>query len=205
MVEQQVRNRGIDQPELLDAMREVPRHRFLPERRQKEAYEATPLSLERDQTFHEAYLSALMISLLDLEPKDTVLEIGTGTGYDAAVLSRVAGRVYTIEIDPALGRLAKGNLDKLGYGNVRVRVGDGYQGWPEEAPFDGIVLTVASETIPQPLIDQLAVGGRLVAAVGGGFFQQLQVITKTDATTLETRTVSAVRVGAMEGEARQQR
>jgi protein-L-isoaspartate(D-aspartate) O-methyltransferase len=140
-----------------------------------------------------------MISLLELTGREKVLEVGTGSGYDAAVLSRLAAEVLTIEIDPGLASRAKETLRALGYRNVRVRVGDGYRGWPEEAPFDAIVLTTAPDRIPEPLFDQLKEGGRLVVAVGD-FVQDLQVITKTEGGGRRVKKVSLVRLGPMSGE-----
>ncbi len=198
MVENQIRRRGIEEPDLLAAMQEIPRHAFVPDIKQREAYDDVPIKIADGQTLSQAYLSALMISLLELDGDDKVLEVGTGSGYDAAILSRMARQVYTIEIDPVLGNLARRNLEKLKLDNVRVRIGDGYRGWPEEAPFDAILLTTAPERIPEPLFEQLRVGGRLVVALGD-FVQDLQVITKT-LEGRDTRKVSPVRLGPMTGE-----
>ena len=140
-----------------------------------------------------------MISLLELEGDEKVLEIGTGSGYDAALLSQMAGQVYTIEIDPQLGEKARRTLADLGYDNVHVKIGDGYRGWPSEAPFDAILVTAAPERLPQPLIDQLQVGGRMVVAVGS-LVQDLTLVTKTGPDEIERRSVSLVNLSPMTGE-----
>ena len=199
MVDEQIAERGIRQPEVLQAMEAVPRHLFIPDEQRERAYGDFPLPIGWGQTISQPYVVALMTELLDLDRGDKVLEIGTGSGYHAAVLSRVAGEVYTIEIIADLGRQAQSTLSQLGYRNVHVRVGDGYQGWPEEAPFDAIILTAAPTRIPQPLLDQLKVGGRMVVPVGS-FLQDLQLITKTP-TGIEKRTVAPVRFVPMTGEA----
>ncbi|MEE8525618.1 MAG: protein-L-isoaspartate(D-aspartate) O-methyltransferase [Thermoanaerobaculia bacterium] len=198
MVDHQVRQRGIEQRGLLQAMENVPRHLFVPEVFQPEAYEDSPVEIAPGQTMSQAYVSALMISLLDLDGDEKVLEIGTGSGYDAAVLSRMASRVYTIEIDRDLGRRATQTLGALGYANVRVRIGDGYRGWPEQAPFDAILVTAAPPQVPEPLIEQLKIGGKMVVPVGN-LVQDLLVITKT-ADGLERRRISLVNFGPMTGE-----
>jgi protein-L-isoaspartate(D-aspartate) O-methyltransferase len=198
MVELQIRDRGVHQPEVLRAMESVPRHLFVPEDLRDQAYGDAPLPIGRGQTISQPYIVALMTELLELDRGDKVLEIGTGSGYHAAVLSRVAGEVYTIEIIDQLGKQAKSTLQQLGYQNVHVRVGDGYQGWPEEQPFDAIILTAAPPKIPQPLIDQLKVGGHMVVPVGS-FVQDLILLTKT-AQGLEKRTVAPVRFVPMTGE-----
>ena len=200
MVDRQIRDRGITDAGVLAAMEQVPRHLFVPEAYRAEAYDDKPLPLGWGQTIYQPYIVALMTSLLKLDPDDTVLEIGTGSGYHTAVLSRVARRVYSMEIVQPIALEARGRLARLGYGNVEIRVGDGYQGWPEKAPFDAIILTAAPPYLPQPLIDQLKVGGRMVAPVGE-YFQDLLVITKT-ADGIEKRTVIPVRLVPMTGEVR---
>lgn len=197
MVETQIRQRGITQPEVLSAMEQVPRHMFVPEGQRDKAYENQPISLGPGRTIYQPYVVALMTSLLDLKRGDKVLEVGTGSGYHAAVLSRIAREVYSVEIGETVARQATQRLSVLGYHNVEVRVGDGYQGWPDKGPFDAILLSVAPPYIPKPLLAQLRVGGKLVAPVGG-FFQDLQVITKT-ADGLEKRTVIPVRLSPMAG------
>ncbi len=198
MVEKQIHARGVTQPEVLSAMETIPRHLFVPEEVRDEAYEDHPLPIDYGQTISQPYIVALMTELLDLEGPEKVLEIGTGSGYHSAVLSRVAGEVYTIEIIEPLGRKAGQILDALGFHNVHVLVGDGYRGWPDEAPFDAIILTAAPPRLPQPLIDQLAVGGRMVVPVGD-FLQDLRLIIKTE-DGLESRKVAPVRFVPMTGE-----
>ena len=201
MVAEQVAARGLGDPRVLAAMAEVPRHLFVPDADLATAYADRPLAIGYGQTVSQPYIVALMTSLADLGPGDRVLEIGTGSGYHTAVLSRVAGRVYSIEIIEPRAREAARRLARLGASNVELRVGDGYQGWAEEGPFDAIVLTAAPPRIPQPLIDQLKVGGRLVVPVGGTI-QDLQVLTRT-AEGLEKRTVIPVRLQPMTGQVRE--
>jgi protein-L-isoaspartate(D-aspartate) O-methyltransferase len=199
MVEQQVKQRGITQPEVLAAMDQVPRHLFVPDSLRSEAYSDQPLVLGQGRTVYQPYVVALMTSLLELKRGDKVLEIGTGSGYHAAVLSRIAREVYSIEIVEPVASQASKRLSVLGYHNVEVLVGDGYRGLPEKAPFDAILLSAAPTQIPKPLLAQLRVGGKMVAPVGG-FFQDLQVITKT-ADGLEKRTIIPVRLSPMKGRA----
>jgi protein-L-isoaspartate(D-aspartate) O-methyltransferase len=157
----------------------VPRHEFVPQALRHEAYQNYPLPIGAGQTISQPYVVALMTDLADVSEDETVLEIGTGSGYQAAVLAELAGHVYTIEIVEKLGRRAQGDLERLGYDNVTVRVGDGYAGWPDKAPFDAIVVTAAPDEVPQPLIDQLKVGGRMVIPVGReNAVQTLQLLVK---------------------------
>jgi protein-L-isoaspartate(D-aspartate) O-methyltransferase len=159
----------------------VPRHEFVPDAQKRYAYENRPLSIGARQTISQPYIVALMTDLAEVTKNDAVLEIGTGSGYQAAVRSELAGRVYTIEIVEELGRRAANTLERLGYDNVTARVGDGYAGWPDQAPFDAILVTAAPEEVPKPLIEQLAVGGRMVIPVGAeNEVQILQVLTKED-------------------------
>jgi protein-L-isoaspartate(D-aspartate) O-methyltransferase len=201
MVASQIERRGVEDRRVLDAMREVPRHRFVPEGYRGDAYADSPLPIGEGQTISQPYIVALMTSLLELDGDEKVLEIGTGSGYQAAVLARLVREVYSVEILRPLGEQARTTLEELGYDNVHVRVGDGYKGWPEKAPFDGIIVTAAPERIPEPLIEQLKVGGRLVIPVGN-FWQNLLVITKT-ADGVEKRTVLPVRFVPMTGEVQQ--
>ncbi len=198
MVEQQIRERGVEQPAVLQAMESVPRHLFIPADHRDQAYSDAPLPIGWGQTISQPYIVALMTQLLDLDHHDKVLEIGTGSGYHAAVLSKVAGEVFTIEIIDELGKQARATLQQLGYQNVHVRVGDGYKGWPEEAPFDAIILTAAPPKIPEPLVEQLKVGGRMVVPVGS-YLQDLLLLTKT-AHGVEKRIVAPVRFVPMTGE-----
>lgn len=200
MVDLQLRQRGVQEPQVLHAMEQVPRHLFVPPALESEAYDDRPLPIAPGQTLSQAYVSARMISLLELDGDERVLEIGTGSGYDAAVLSRLAKEVYTIEIEPGLGESARGKLKNLGYDNVYVRIGDGYRGWPEASPFDAILVTTAPERIPEPLFDQLAPGGRMVIAVGYSLHQDLQVVTKGQGGDREVRRVSLISLAPMTGE-----
>jgi protein-L-isoaspartate(D-aspartate) O-methyltransferase len=199
MVER-LRQRGITQPEVLASMEKVPRHLFVPESLRSQAYADEVLPLGSGRTIYEPHVVALMTSLLDLQKGDKVLEVGTGSGYHAAVLARLAREVYSVEIVPPVASQARQRLQALGYNNIEIRVGDGYQGWAEKAPFDAILLAVAPPHIPKPLIDQLRVGGRMVVPVGG-LLQDLLVITKT-ADGLEKRTVIPVKLSPMTGKVR---
>lgn len=199
MVETQIVARGVRDPRVLAAMRKVPRHRFVDAEQRAQAYEDHPLPIPGNQTISQPYIVALMTELLELEPSSRVLEIGTGSGYQSAVLAELAERVYTIEIVPELARLAETRLKELGYANVTVREGDGYRGWPEHAPFDGIIVTAAPERIPQPLLDQLAPGGIMVIPVGG-FFQELKVFRKSADGRVTEKDILPVRFVPMTGE-----
>jgi len=186
-------------PRVLEVMRTVQRHLFIPERRRSLAYDDRPVEIGYGQTISQPFIVALMTHLLEPGPDHVVLEIGTGSGYQAAVLAECVESVYTIEIIPELGRQAAERLEALGYTNIHPRVGDGYDGWPDEAPFDAIVVTAAPSQIPQPLLDQLAVGGRLVIPVGLGS-QDLVVVTRTKDGYVE-RVESPVRFVPMTGKA----
>ncbi len=176
------------------AMAKVPRHEFVPDSEKRNAYANRPLPIGLGQTISQPYIVALMTDLMEVKPGDKVLEVGTGSGYQAAVLSELAGAVYTIEIVEPLAREAAERLNKLGYRNVTAKVGDGYRGWPEQAPFDAIMVTAAPREVPQPLIDQLKAGGRLVVPVGGQMLgQTLLLIEKRLDGTIARREVLAVR------------
>jgi protein-L-isoaspartate(D-aspartate) O-methyltransferase len=199
MVDSQILARGVRDPRVLSAMRKVPRHEFVDSAQRASAYEDHPLPIAGNQTISQPYIVALMTELLELPPTSRVLEIGTGSGYQSAVLGELASEVYSIEIVPELARAAGEKLRQLGYTNVVVREGDGYRGWPEHAPFDGIIVTAAPERIPQPLLDQLASGGRMVIPVGG-FFQELKVFTKGPDGRFTEKGVIPVRFVPMTGE-----
>jgi protein-L-isoaspartate(D-aspartate) O-methyltransferase len=190
MVESQIQRRGVTDVRVLDAMRTVPRERFVPEDAAGRAYDDTPLSIGSGQTISQPYIVGYMTEALEVRPMDRVLEIGTGSGYQAAVLGLLAREVYTVEIVPELAAEASAILRELGYSNVTVREGDGYAGWPEHAPFDRIMVTAAPDEIPQPLIDQLAPGGRLVIPVGAqGETQWMTIVEKTAGGVAERRTI----------------
>jgi protein-L-isoaspartate(D-aspartate) O-methyltransferase len=193
MVRTQIEDRGVHDAGVLRVLRQVPRHLFVPESVRVWAYEDHPLAIGHGQTISQPYIVGLMTELLAAGPTHRVLEIGTGSGYQAAVLSRLAGHVYTIEIVPELAHSAAATLAKLGYENVTVRTGDGYKGWPEEAPFDRIILTAAPPKIPKVLLDQLRPGGKLVAPEGANVFaQQLVVVEKALDGKLTKRSVIPV-------------
>lgn len=180
MVRTQILGRGIRDTAVLRVMAEVPRHLFVPEASPREAYADRPFPISHGQTISQPYIVAYMAQAADLQPTDRVLEIGTGSGYGAAVLAGLAREVYTMEIIPELAERARKALEEAGIGNVEVRVGNGWLGWPEKAPFDAIVVTAAPPEIPRALVDQLAEGGVLVIPVGE-WFQELQVLRKRGA------------------------
>lgn len=199
MVETQIVARGVTDPAVLAALRRVPRHRFVPEALRPLAYDDTPLPIGEGQTISQPLVVAMMTAAVRPRKGMRVLEVGTGSGYQAAVLAACVAEVDSIEVIPTLGRRAGAVLKELGYRNVNVRVGDGFDGWPERAPFDAVVLTAAPERVPQPLLDQLRVGGRLVAPVGRGV-QDLVVITRTER-GLVTEVIDSVRFVPMTGKA----
>ncbi|MEM7354981.1 MAG: protein-L-isoaspartate(D-aspartate) O-methyltransferase [Acidobacteriota bacterium] len=200
MVQDQVRKRGVKQLGVLSALETVPRHLFVPENQRTMAYEDAPIEIAPGHNLPHAFVSARMIELLEIDKDDKVLEIGTGSGYDAALLSRVAGEVYSIEINQDLGDQAKKTLGQLGFDNVEIKIGDGYRGWPDKAPFDAILVTVSAPRPPPALYDQLAEGGRMVVAIGS-LVQEMQLIIKTETGRI-TRPVSLVNLGPMTGEVR---
>jgi len=179
MVEQQLLARDITDPRVISAMRRIPRDSFVPPDLRQRAYEDRPLPIGYRQTISQPYIVAYMTQALRLGPNEKVLEIGTGSGYQAAVLSELAGSVYSIEIVAQLAKRARDTLKKLGYDNVQVKQGDGYAGWPDQAPFDAIMVTAAPDHVPQPLVNQLALGGRLVLPVGETQ-QTLMVLIRTE-------------------------
>ena len=203
MVTEQIAARGVADSAVLDAMRTVPRHLFVPPQYRAEAYQDYPLPIGENQTISQPFIVGSMTEALALSPDDTVLEVGTGSGYQAAVLAEIASEVYTIEIIESLGLRAESTMASLRYDNVHVKVGDGYQGWPEHAPFDAIIVTAAPDHVPQPLVDQLAMGGRMVIPVGE-LNQSLIVLTKTpEGVVREER--YGVRFVPMTGEAQKKR
>jgi protein-L-isoaspartate(D-aspartate) O-methyltransferase len=199
MVTTQIAARGVRDANVLAALRKVPRHLFVPAEQRAEAYSDRPLPIGEGQTISQPYIVGLMTELLEVKPGDRVLEIGTGSGYQAAVLDAMGCEVYTIEIRASLAEEAAKRLASLGYTHVHVRTGDGYAGWPDAAPFAGIVVTAAPERIPQPLLNQLAVGGHMVIPVGA-FYQQLKVITRASDNDFPERDVIPVRFVPMTGE-----
>ena len=202
MVRDQILARGVTDPLVLDAMRKVRRHLFVPERLRHLAYIDDPLPIGHEQTISQPYIVALMTEAARVRKESKVLEIGTGSGYGAAVLAEIAAEVYTIEIVPKLARTAADGLERLGYANVRVRCGDGYKGWAENAPFDAIIVTCAPDHVPEPLVEQLKLGGKLVIPVGAAGRQSLKVITKGPEGAVE-EDILPVRFVPMTGEAEQ--
>ena len=186
MVDQQIRARGVVDPRVLAAVRQVPRHLFIPQHLWDQAYNDYPLPIGADQTISQPYIVALMTEILEVKETDRILELGTGSGYQAAILAELAAQVFSIDRMGDLARHAKEMLDSLGYKNVQIRVGDGTLGWPEESPFDAIMVTAAAPMIPARLVGQLKDGGGLVIPVGDRYSQLLQVIVKSGETTEET-------------------
>ena len=199
MVETQIIARGVRDPLVIQALRRVPRHHFVTESERENAYEDRPLPIGFGQTISQPYIVAFMTEALKLQPTDKVLEIGTGSGYQAAVLAEIVSEVFTIEIVEPLAKRAEEALRQLGYTNIHVRAGDGYQGWPTESPFQAIILTAAPDHIPQPLLDQLAIGGRLILPIGK-FLQELILIQRTERDYHQT-TLLPVAFVPMTGEA----
>lgn len=201
MIEKQLKGRGITDSRVIKAMREVDRKKFVPDDMQEHAYEDGPLPIGKGQTISQPYIVAYMAQALKLVPGAVVMEVGTGCGYNAAVLSRIASHVYSIEIIEWLADLAKENLEKAGIENVTTRYGDGYKGWPEKAPFDAMILTAAPPAIPEPLKQQLKVGGKLLAPVGKAI-QHLVLLEKTGEDSFKERRLLPVQFVSMTGEAR---
>lgn len=199
MVEDQIKSRGVSDQRVLSAMRKVPRHLFVPENLQNRAYSDEPLPIGHGQTISQPYVVAYMTEQVDIDESERVLEIGTGSGYQAAVLGELAKEVYTIEIVPELGEKAREIIQKLNYENIHVKIGDGYKGWPEAAPFDAIIVTAAPDHVPQPLVDQLKIGGRMMIPVGE-FSQDLILLERTEK-GIERKRKIPVRFVPMTGEA----
>jgi len=201
MVARQIQARDVNDPDVLKAMRIVPRHAFVPDSGQRYAYDDHPLPIGLGQTISQPYIVAFMTQALKLKPDSKVLEIGTGSGYQAAVCAEIAAEVYTIEIVEGLAKSAKERMKKLGYSNVFVRAGDGYFGWAEKAPYDAIIGTAAAGRVPPPLLEQLKPGGRMILPVEGRFgFQHLVLITKDQQGNLSRKNVMPVRFVPMTGE-----
>ncbi len=198
MVESQIVTRGVQSDYILNAMKRVKRHLFVPDNLQQFAYADEPLPIGYGQTISQPYIVAYMTEALDLNQYSRVLEIGTGSGYQAAILAEIVKKVYTIEIVEPLGQHAKTILNDIGYRNIHSRIGDGYKGWPEAAPFDAIIVTAAPPEIPQPLIDQLKEGGRMIIPVGVGY-QELILLTKKKG-NIEKKSLLPVRFVPMTGE-----
>jgi len=178
MVERHLVERGIKNPRVLDAFRTVPRHRFLPPKSQRLAYDDESINIGEGQTITPPYDVAFMTEVLDPKPSDRVYEVGTGSGYQSSILSRLVKDVYSVEIHRKLGERAASVHKDLGYTNIHTRIGDGYEGWPDAAPFDAIIVTCAPQKIPQPLVDQLREGGRIVIPLGDRFTQSLHLLVK---------------------------
>ncbi|MBI4530553.1 MAG: protein-L-isoaspartate(D-aspartate) O-methyltransferase [Candidatus Latescibacteria bacterium] len=202
MVAEQIRSRGVHDKRVLEVMQSIPRHKFVPDRWQREAYSDNPLPIGEDQTISQPYIVALMTELLGLTGTEKVLEIGTGSGYQTAILARLAQQVYTIEILPCLANEAKERFIQQGYTNIIARCGDGYQGWPDEAPFDALIVTAAPVRVPQPLVDQLKIGGRMVIPVGERHQELLLLFQRQDGTT-ERRIIAPVLFVPMTGKAQE--
>jgi protein-L-isoaspartate(D-aspartate) O-methyltransferase len=192
MVEQQLRARDIVDPRVLAAMGRVPRHLFVEPTLERYAYDDRPLSIGAGQTISQPYIVALMTQLLQVQPSHRVLEVGTGSGYQAAVLAELAAEVYSVEIIPSLAEGASTRLKDLGYRNVHVRQGDGYEGWREFAPFDGIIVTAGAPFIPPPLIEQLREGGRMAIPVGGARATQELILGEKHGGKLQARPIAPV-------------
>jgi protein-L-isoaspartate(D-aspartate) O-methyltransferase len=200
MVQEQLKPRGIHDERVLAAISKVPREAFVPENMRAQSYVDTALSIGHDQTISQPFIVALMTEQLRPQPTDRVLEIGTGSGYQTAILAELVKDVYTIEIVEPLAKDASARLARLGYSNAHVKIGDGYQGWPEVAPFDAIIVTCAPDKVPQPLTQQLKEGGRMIIPVGNGLDQQLFLLEKKDG-QMAQRAILPVRFVQMAGEA----
>jgi len=198
MVETQIKGRGVKDPRVLSVLLKVERHRFVPEKYLDSAYSDQPLPIGEGQTISQPYIVALMTELLELNGNEKVLEIGTGSGYQAAILAELAKEVYTIEIIESLASTARKKLSELGYQNIKVKAGDGYLGWPEAAPFDAVIVTAAPDHIPKPLVEQLKEGGRMVVPVGTHTQELIKIVKRSG--KMETTNVIPVVFVPMTGE-----
>jgi protein-L-isoaspartate(D-aspartate) O-methyltransferase len=204
MVKTQIENRGVEDSQVLEAMRSVPRHRFVPSASLESAYADQPQPIGHGQTISQPYIVAYMTEVLEIEPGDKVLEIGTGSGYQAAVLAEITDEVWSIEIIEPLAGQAATRLQRLGYGEVQTRTGDGYYGWEEAAPFDAVIVTAAAGHIPPPLIEQLKAGGRMIIPVGGTYeVQSLMLVRKDAEGDVTTERLMPVRFVPMTGAAQE--
>lgn len=197
MVEQQIKNRGIHDKKVLDALMNVPRHKFVPEEYKDHSYDDSPLPIGYNQTISQPYIVAYMTEILNPDKTKKVLEIGTGSGYQAAILSLLYKDVYTVEIIKALGEKAKRVFDEEGYNNIMVKIGDGFQGWKEYAPFDAIIVTCAPSNIPNPLVEQLAEGGKMIIPVGEYNNQVLCLLEKKNGKIRKIETLPVIFVPMM--------
>ncbi len=204
MVTTQIEKRGVKSDKVLEAMRKVPRHLFVPKKVRGSAYDDTPLSIGFGQTISQPYIVGLMTECLDLQGGEKILEVGTGSGYQAAVLAEIADSVFTVEIIAQLASRAENLLHEMNYNNIYVRHGDGYEGWPEQAPFDGIIVTAAPGHIPQPLVDQLKIGGRMIIPVGE-WYQELILLRKKSPKKVSKEAVIPVRFVPMTGKAQKKK
>jgi protein-L-isoaspartate(D-aspartate) O-methyltransferase len=201
MVDKQIKRRGVKNESVLDAMLSVPRHLFVPEKSMYRAYNDSPLPIGYGQTISQPYIVAYMTEILNLDRDSVVLEVGTGSGYQAAILSVLVKKVYTIEIIPELAESASERLQRLEYNNITVKTADGYYGWPERAPFDAIIVTAAAGHVPPPLIEQLKNGGRMIIPVGGAFMtQSLVLVIKDETENITTQNIMPVIFVPLTGE-----
>ena len=192
LVDQTIAKRGVKDKAVLDAMKKVPRHLFVPEGSISRAYDDRPLGIGYGQTISQPYIVAYMTEVIRPKPDHKVLEVGTGSGYQAAVLAEIVKEVYTIEIIPELGNASTATLKKLGYNNVKVKVSDGYFGWPEQAPFDAIVVTAAAEFVPPPLIEQLKEGGKMIIPIGSPYMNQTLMLVEKKGKKITTKSLLPV-------------
>ena len=198
MVEEQIISRGVRDEKVLNAMKKVPRHLFIPTKFWDEAYEDHPIPIEEGQTISQPYIVAYMTELLELKEGDKVLEIGTGCGYQTAVLAEITPHIYSMEYYPKLADLAKETLSRLNYSTVQIKQGNGYEGWKEFAPYDAVIVTCAPQEVPRTLVDQLAEGGRMILPVGDRFSQDLYLVRKQKEKVTEKRLISVIFVPMLE-------